>query len=220
MDLPGFGHSEGRVDVLSPEAMGEFIIKAADCLGLSRLHAVGPDVGTAALLFAASSKSTLFESLVVGSGGVSTDLVAGDLKQLIASPIGAFANIEGGDIGSSFVAASSARKPPAAVIDDYRLASAGHRFEDAVNYVRAYSQQLPRLQRLLPEIETPVFIIAGEHDPIVPPANGQLLADRLPHNRYSLLQGGHLIWEDAAEDYAAKVSQWLKHGYKQLLVAK
>src|SRR5262249_33125829 len=28
-------------------------------------------------------------------------------------------------------------------------------------------------------------------------ANGQLLADHLPHNRYALLEGGHLIWEDA-----------------------
>jgi pimeloyl-ACP methyl ester carboxylesterase len=89
----------------------------------------------------------------------------------------------------------------------------GRRFEDAVNYVRAYPHDLPRLQRLLPSIYTPVLIIAGSSDPIVPPENGQLLADHLPHNRYTLLDGGHLIWEDAAERYAAEVRAWLEGGY-------
>src|SRR5216684_981921 len=66
VDLPGFGRSGGRPDVMSPEAMGDFVIKLADHLGVGRLHAVGPDVATPALLFAAAQKPTLFESLVVG----------------------------------------------------------------------------------------------------------------------------------------------------------
>src|SRR5215471_4754625 len=68
--------------------------------------------------------------------------------------------------------------------------SVGRRFEDAANFVRAYPRDLPRLRPLLPNIETPVLIIAGKNDPIVPPPNGQLLADHLPHNRYTLLEGG------------------------------
>jgi hypothetical protein len=38
---------------MAPEAMGDFVVKLADHLGITRLHAVGPDVGTLALLFAA-----------------------------------------------------------------------------------------------------------------------------------------------------------------------
>ncbi|AEM85478.1 hypothetical protein [Streptomyces violaceusniger] len=30
MDLPGFGQSELREDLLSPQAMGEFIVRIAD----------------------------------------------------------------------------------------------------------------------------------------------------------------------------------------------
>jgi pimeloyl-ACP methyl ester carboxylesterase len=189
VDLPGFGRSESRPDVMSPQAMGDFVIKLAEHLGASRLHAVGPDVGTAALLFAAARKPDLFESVVVGAGGTSAELAGPGLKELIESPAGAFANAEGGDIGAGFVTHSAAIKTPAPVLEDYRLSSAGRRFEQAAQYVRAYPRDLPRLKALLPSIETPVLVLAGRNDPIAPPPNGQLLVDSLPHCRQTLLDG-------------------------------
>jgi pimeloyl-ACP methyl ester carboxylesterase len=74
VDLPGFGRSESRADVMSPEAMGDFVIKFAAHLGIDRVHAVGPDVGTPALLFAAARNPGLFVSLVVGSGATDPEL--------------------------------------------------------------------------------------------------------------------------------------------------
>jgi pimeloyl-ACP methyl ester carboxylesterase len=216
VDLPGFGRSESRPDVMSPEAMGDFVIKLAEHLGVSRLHAVGPDVGTAALLFAAARKPALFESVVVGAGGTSLELAGAGLKELIESPAGAFAKAEGGDIGAGFVTQSAAIKTPDAVLEDYRLSSAGRRFEEAAQYVRAYPRDLPRLKALLRSIETPVFVLAGRNDPIVPPPNGQLLVDSLPNCRQTLLDGGHLIWEDAAEAYAADLAQWVQKGYRSV----
>src|SRR5579863_3972176 len=62
LDLPGFGKSESRADVMSPKAMGHFLPKVIDALSLGRIHAVGPDVGTSAMLFAAHSRPDLFES--------------------------------------------------------------------------------------------------------------------------------------------------------------
>jgi hypothetical protein len=50
--------AEGRPDLMSPEAMGEFVIKLAQHFGIDRMHAVGPDVGTLALLFAATRGSS------------------------------------------------------------------------------------------------------------------------------------------------------------------
>ena len=216
IDLPGFGRSEGRADLFSPDGMGNFIIKVAKHFGIERMHAIGPDVGTTALLFAAVRKPGLFESLVVGSGATSPDLAASHLTDLINSPAGAFAEAEGGDISAGFVTQSAMRETPPAVLEDYRLSSAGRRFEDAANFVRAYPRDLPRLRQELPSIETPALIIAGKNDPIVPPPNGQLLADHLPHNRYTLLEGGHLIWEDAPEEYASQIAAWLKAGYQSV----
>jgi pimeloyl-ACP methyl ester carboxylesterase len=216
LDLPGFGRSEGRTDVLSPESMGDFIVKVAAHFEIEWMHAIGPDVGTNALLFAAARRPALFESLVVGSGATSPDLAASHLKDLITSPVGAFAETEGGEFGAAFVSQSAMRETPSAVLEDYRLSSAGRRFEDAGNFVRAYTRDLPRLRHLLPAIETPVLIIAGRNDPIVPPPNGQLLADHLPRNRYTLLEGGHLIWEDAPEEYAGQIEAWLKGDYRSV----
>jgi hypothetical protein len=44
--------------------MGIFILKAAEHFGVKRMHAIGPDVGTPALLFAAARRPTVFESLI------------------------------------------------------------------------------------------------------------------------------------------------------------
>jgi pimeloyl-ACP methyl ester carboxylesterase len=86
VDIPGFGQSEGRPQLMSPRAMGDFIPKILAALGLDRVHAVGPDVGTSALLFAAGDRSDLFESLVVGSGAADAALTAGALKDFINAP--------------------------------------------------------------------------------------------------------------------------------------
>jgi pimeloyl-ACP methyl ester carboxylesterase len=74
IDLPGFGHSRRRDELLSPRAMGEFVVRAADSFGLDRPHVVGPDIGTAAALFAAALHPGRLRSLVVGSGGAAVPL--------------------------------------------------------------------------------------------------------------------------------------------------
>jgi len=48
---------------MSPRPMGDFIVHAADAFGLERPHIVGPDVGTAAALFAAAAQPGRFASL-------------------------------------------------------------------------------------------------------------------------------------------------------------
>src|SRR6476661_925981 len=69
IDLPGFGHSQRRDALLSPRAMAEFLIRITDTFGLETPHVIGPDVGTAAALFAAAMYPGQLRSLVVGSGG-------------------------------------------------------------------------------------------------------------------------------------------------------
>lgn len=47
IDLPGFGQSERRFDLLSPSAMGAFLLKLVGEWDLGPVHFVGQDVGTA-----------------------------------------------------------------------------------------------------------------------------------------------------------------------------
>ena len=119
IDLPGFGASERRDDLLSPRAMGGFLARLIDELELGSVHIVGPDVGTAAALFAAA--------------------------------------------------------------------------------------ELPELAELLPQITTPVTLVNGRHDRVVPLANAEFLAERLPRSRLAVIDAGHFVWEEAPAEYASIV---------------
>ena len=58
IDLPGFGHSDGRPELIAPDAMGTFLARLIEEWGLGAPHVVGPDVGTAAALFLAAKLPT------------------------------------------------------------------------------------------------------------------------------------------------------------------
>ena len=214
IDLPGFGLSQSRPDVMAPEAMGNFIIKLLKYFGISRTHAVAPDVGTPAILFAASKQPELFESLVIGGGAMRTDLAEGSLKDLIFSPKGFLAEI--GADGVKPYLEQAARLTPAAIVEDFRAASSGHRLDEAAQFVRGYIQDSPKLEPLISKIKTPTLIIAGRNDKIVPPSNGQFLADRLPNNRYILLDAEHRVWEEASKEYNEIIASWFDKDYRSL----
>src|SRR5262245_33392155 len=87
IDLPGFGRSDQRAALMSPRAMSDFVVRTADAFGLEKPHLVGPDVGTAAALFAAARHPGRFLSLVVGTGGTAVPIRLGDpLREWVFAP--------------------------------------------------------------------------------------------------------------------------------------
>lgn len=215
IDLPGFGMSEGRPDLMSPHAMGDFLIRIMDALDIERAHVVAPDVGTLAVLYAASRHVERFESIVGGSGGTSEPLFGESLRQIVASSKSDFADFDGGKRVYELVKSTARVSIPEAILEDYRNSSDGQRWNEAADFVRAYKQDLPILADLLPSLRTPMLVISGKDDPIVPPTNGQFLADRLPHCRAEVVDAGHFVWEDAAETYADLISEWISGAYKR-----
>ena len=97
---------------------------------------------------------------------------------------------------------------PDVVREDYLASYEGERFVESMRYVRTYPTELPVLRDLLPEIQTPVQIIAGARDPAVPPVNAEYLHERLPKSKLDIIDAGHFTWEDAADEYAALVTSW------------
>jgi pimeloyl-ACP methyl ester carboxylesterase len=138
VDLPGFGASERRDDLLSPQAMGEFLVRLVEECALGRPHIVAPDVGTPGALFAVAARPDLFSSVIVGSGGA-------------GAPI-----------------------------------------------------------HLLPEIATPVLIIAGGRDRVVPLVNAEFLHERLPNSALAMVDAGHCVWEEAAGEYGSLIADWVE----------
>jgi pimeloyl-ACP methyl ester carboxylesterase len=215
VDLPGFGHSERRDTLLSPRAMGEFIIRLADTFGLEHPHVAGPDIGTGAGLFAAARYPGRLRSLVVGSGGAAVPLQLGaPLKDWVeARDLEQYQNIDPRQIVAGALRGIERYPLPDAIREDYLSSYDGDRFAESMRYVRAYPVELPVLAELLPQIRTPVEIIAGARDTAVPPANAEFLHQRLPHSRLDVIDAGHFTWEDAAGQYAALVTSWWAGGY-------
>jgi pimeloyl-ACP methyl ester carboxylesterase len=216
VDLPGFGHSEGRDDLFNSRAMGDFVLKLADAFELEQPHAVGPDIGTSALLFAASADPTRLRSLVVGGGGAAVPLQLGvELKQIVDAPdLSALAGAEPRQVITAVLNYHERHQLPDHVREDYLSGYEGDRFLPSLGFVRAYPAELPILGELLPQIRTPVAILQGAHDPGVLPVNAQYLRDRLPRSKVTLLDAGHFAWADRADDYAALVISWWSGGYE------
>ena len=218
IDLPGFGHSDGRPELIAPDAAGAFLSRLIDEWGLGTPHIIGPDIGTAAALFVAARDPERVTSLTIGGGAVRFPIDAGGaLKDVIEAPsldvvrgLDARTNIgqavEGG--------AASATEPE--VHEDYVSAYDLGRFAESARFVRHYPEQNPVLAELLPTITTPTQILAGRNDDLVPWSNNQYLADLLPNSEIHPLDAGHFAWEQAAAEYGQLVVDWVSGGYRSV----
>ena len=219
VDLPGFGRSERRDTLMTPRAMGDFIVRVADAFGLERPHIVGPDIGTSASLFAAATHPDRFLSLVVGTGGAAVPLQLGEpLREWVfASDLAPYRRLGGRAIVERVIQTLERYVPSAAAREDYLASFEGDRFAESMRYVQSYPTELEVLQGVLPHIQTPVQILSGRRDAVVPLVNAEYLHDRLPHSELCVIDGGHFIWEDAADEYATFVNAWWAGGFKTCL---
>jgi pimeloyl-ACP methyl ester carboxylesterase len=208
VDLPGFGHSQGRPEVLTPSTMADFLGQFIAELGLGTPHLVAPDVGDPAALFLAARRADAVRSLVVGGGGTAYPLdVTGVLADIIAAP--GIEVFEGQDIRATVgatVEPAAPRDQEPDVWEDYVSAYENGRFAESTRFVRSYPEQLPVLRDLLPAIRVPVHVFAGADDPLVPVSNGRYLAERIPGSEFTILPASHFAWEEVPDQFAAIVT--------------
>ncbi|HEY1509481.1 MAG TPA: alpha/beta hydrolase [Solirubrobacteraceae bacterium] len=218
IDLPGFGHSEGRTDLFSPQAMGEFLVGLIEEWELGAPHVLGPDVGGPAALFAAADSPSSLTSVIVGNGATAFPLdVDGNLKELIANPdFESLLALDGAEVVRQSMLLHEAYEVSAAALEDYVTAYAGRRFGESARYVRNYPTDLALLEGLLSEIETPVKIIAGDHDPMVPLSNAEYLTERLRRCELTALDLGHFAWEDGADAWGDAALAWIDGGFARV----
>jgi len=216
-DMPAFGRSESRPDVRSPEAMGEFVIRALSALRIDRPHVVAPDVGTPVILFAAANHPNAFRSLVIGSGATNHTDIGGVLKEIVNAPsLEPFKDLTGEQFVRGAIADIKHYKVPDYVLQDYFASYAGPRLFESMEFVRDYPRALPRLARRLAEIKVPCQITVGRNDPFVPISNAETLHRGLPKSKLDILDCGHFAWEDAASQYGKLACDFIKGGYTKL----
>jgi len=206
VDLPGFGHSESREDLLSPRAMGDFLVRLVDDVGLERPYVVGPDVGTAAALFAAADHPGRFAGLVVGGGATACPLQLGEplISWVLDPDLDRYRQVDPAIIVSAAVD-KHAGAVPEDIRADYVASYVDDRFVESMRYVRRYPEELPVLADLLGQVQIPITVVAGRHDLVVPPVNADYVTDRVPDGRTVILDAGHFLWEEVPDQYAAVV---------------
>jgi hypothetical protein len=158
-------------------------------------------------LFAAAQERDALTSAVVGSGAAAFPLeVTGDLKQIIEAPdLDALRAVDGRDVVANALTLREKYEPSDTARQDYLESYAGTRFAESAEYVRSYPPDLEALRELLPEIRTPVQIIAG-----VPPEHtyrlaAALAANEVPHTVHVFAHGPHSL--GLAED-AGDAAMW------------
>jgi pimeloyl-ACP methyl ester carboxylesterase len=210
VDLPGFGASDQPKELLSPRALAGFLARLIEEVELGKPHIVAPDVGTPAALFAAAENPERFAGLVVGTGATAIPLELGeplaswvldpDLEKYRAMDPRAIIDVAADTVAGGI---------PDEIREDYRECYGGERFVQSMLFARRYPEQLPELAELLPSIETPVTILCGSRDRVVPLANAEFLDARLPNSSLQVIDAGHFVWEEEPAQYGSAVLESL-----------
>ena len=142
--------------------------------------------------------------MIVGTGGAAVPLQLGEpLASWVLDPdLDGYRRMDARDIvdaAMETIAGGVAKEVRADYLECYE----GDRFVESMSYARRLSEQLPELAELLPLIETPVTVINGRHDRVVPLANAEFLVQRLPNSRLVIIDKGHFVWEEAPAEYAS-----------------
>jgi pimeloyl-ACP methyl ester carboxylesterase len=214
IDLPGFGHSDGRPELIAPDAAGTFLARLIDEWGLGAPHIVGPDVGTAAALFLAARTPERVASLTIGGGAVRVPLdTSGALQQTIEAPdLDVIRGLDARtNVGAAVESVAPSNTEPE-VHEDYVSAYDLGRFAESARFVRHYPEQNAVLAELIPGVTTPAQVVAGNKDDLVPWSNNEYLADLLPNSEIHPLDAGHFAWEEAADEYASLIVDWVTGG--------
>ena len=214
IDLPGFGQSEGRDDLFTPQTMGDFMVKAIEAFGLASTHAIGLDVGAPSLLFASLSRPDLFRSLIVGAGAATYPLsVEGTLKWMIeADPL---PSLNAREVVEGFLGSFHGYSAPQFVREDYLASYEGDRLTRSAALVRAYPKDLAALAPRLASINVPVAIVVGRNDPYGLARDAAVLRERLPNARLDVLEAGHCVWEERAPEFESIVTNWVSGGFQR-----
>ena len=148
IDLPCFGHSERRDELLKSSTMGEFVAHAVEAFELIRPHAVGPDIGTSTLLFTAANHPGLLRSVAIGNGTAAMPVQIGSvLKDVVEAPnLDALRQIDPHQGVDSVLELVEHYKLPEHVHQDFLQSYEGDRFAESTRFVRSYKDELPVLR--------------------------------------------------------------------------
>ena len=212
LDAPGTGLSSTPLFPISVPALADLLVAVLDDRGVPWADVVGFSYGGAVAQQLAFDHPTRVRRLVLAATNCGIGAFPGWLPAImsLATPIRYYspsffdrtaAATNGGVTGRDQSVRDrmiNARRshPPAA--DGYALQLLGIFGWSSWHFLRCIPQE--------------TLVIAGDDDPLVPVANAEMLAERIPNATLEIVPGaGHLLLWDDAENLGRRISRFLNH---------
>lgn len=221
IDLPGFGLSGSRADLLSPSGSAGFLARAIQHWSWQDCIAVGPDIGAPVVLSLAQTRPRLVKGLVIFDGpGYYEPIFSFDLRwtmkyewfrKLAVMTYRPDAYLKG-VFARGYKRMSVSPEMYAEYLEANREKSA---MQCTVTFLSTYPDELTTIGNGLAAMQTPTLIVWGEQDVFVPPENARELARRIPNNRLHIFAGcGHFSHEDAGDEFTEVLLDWVAKDLK------
>ena len=201
---------------MRPSVQAELLVRLMDELDIARAVVVGPDVGVPVALWMAANHPDRVTGVNVfdGPGTWPTDFdpaLRAATRSRLVRWLGTRRPMQRRLMRQNFAVATADGyhhfSPSDAAVEEYRsICFDAERHRNAFTYLGSYADELPRLERRLPSIDTPVLITWGAHDRFVRPSNAERLHQLLPHSEVTVFEhAGHFSHEDADDEWLSRV---------------
>lgn len=175
-----------------------------DALGVRRAAVYGQSFGSSVAQHLAATRPDLVGRLVLAgarAGGAEADRVSAGPRSTITRPA-PVVNFEGEILSLLYTDAWRAQGRESHLLGDMLLTP-----EAARAHLRASTTH--NAYDLLPQVQAPTLVLHGESDPIITPANGVLLAERIAGARFQLMPGRHAFFDEFSHDVSPIVVSFL-----------
>lgn len=194
-DNRGVGRSRARFHSYTTEAMADDAVSVLDAAGVERAHVYGFSLGGMVAQQVALRHPGRVRSLVLGATHAGGPRAARPSAEVIAF-FRRRASMSPEDAARASVPFNYGprcrREHPDRIAEDIRR-RLEHPFPEQAYRAQMIAATLHNCYRRLQRIEAPALVIHGREDRIVPLANAEILAERIPHARLRILDGaGHL----------------------------
>ncbi len=210
-DMPGTGRSSTPLYPISIAALAELAVAVLDHFDTPRADVVGFSYGGAvaqqiACDYPNRMRRLLLAATTCGVGGVPGSIHA---TTALATPLRFYSRLYFDQVAAVLYGGATGRDPAARAqqIRSRSLAPPPSSYGYAMQMLGATGwSSLP----FLADIPHETLVISGDEDPLVPLANAEILARRIPRARLEIVKhAGHLLLWDDAPNVAARIRPFI-----------
>jgi len=209
-DAPGTGRSSTPFYPVSVESLAALAVAVLDKRHVSRTDVVGFSYGGAVAQQLAYDYPERIGKLVLASTTCGIGAVLGSFEALavLATPLRFYSPSYFERTAAGVYGGATGRDPASrqrAMEARYKLPPSSYGY--AMQLLGGFGWSS---WGFLPHIPHETLVICGDDDPLVPVANGRMLAERIPHARLEIVErGGHLLLWDDAERAAERIGHFV-----------